>query len=210
MGWRQRSRGQGSGKFRSAWLSDVSQRPTSLSFSCGECHRRKQKVCRHTFSSLIFIQFTVASATVKYLVPMYVCPYLSSGRTLIEGIQCIARKVPELCKAYTPGKADQDLNARILRLEHIVEMALPQFCSPSGTPLAYPIDQSSMHARQRTPSNGEDDTRSQTEEQDPSNGIFQSGKWYGTSASGSVAPASVIEQVCVRTRHFEVWCLISW
>lgn len=121
-------------------------------------------------------------------------PFLS-GSSLIKNAQCIARKVPELCKAYTPGKADQDLNARISRLEHIIEMALPQFCSP-GTPVSYALDQSSLAARHSTPSNGEDDTRSQTEEQDPSNGIFQSGKWYGTSASGSVAPASVIEQVC--------------
>ncbi|KAF8913948.1 fungal-specific transcription factor domain-containing protein [Gymnopilus junonius] len=133
---------------------------TRVSFSCGECHRRKQKCDRQVPCS-----------------------------------HCVARKVPELCKAYTPGKADQDLNARISRLEHIIEMALPQFCSPSGTPLSYGLDQSSSSARQITPSNGEDDTRSQTEEQDPSNGIFQSGKWFGSSASGSVAPASVIELI---------------
>jgi hypothetical protein len=36
-----------------------------------------------------------------------------------------------------------------------------------------------------------------TDEQDPSGGTFQSGKWYGNSASGSVAPASVLEQVNV-------------
>lgn len=41
----------------------------------------------------------------------------------------------------------------------------------------------------------DDDNRSQTEEQDPSGGTFQSGKWYGNSASGSIAPASVLEQV---------------
>lgn len=35
------------------------------------------------------------------------------------------------------------------------------------------------------------------DEQDPSGGTFQSGKWYGNSASGSVAPASVLEQVNV-------------
>ena len=46
----------------------------------------------------------------------------------------------------------------------------------------------------RSPSNGEDDNRSQTEE--PIGGVFQSGKWYGNGALGSVAPASVIEQVC--------------
>ncbi|CAA7259812.1 unnamed protein product [Cyclocybe aegerita] len=135
---------------------------TRVSFSCGECHRRKQKCDRQVPCS-----------------------------------HCIARKVPELCKAYTPGKADQDLNARLSRLEHIIEMALPQFCTPgstAGTPAPYSSEHIS-NTRHRTPSNGDDDTRSQTEEQDPSGGIFQSGKWYGNSASGSVAPASVIEQI---------------
>lgn len=99
-----------------------------------------------------------------------------------------------MCKAYTPGKADQDLHARISRLEQIVEQALPQFCTP-GTPSTYPNEQYQSNTRHRTPSNGDDDSRSQTDEQDLSGGIFQSGKWYGTSASGSVAPASVIEQV---------------
>ncbi|KAF9485306.1 hypothetical protein BDN70DRAFT_871332 [Pholiota conissans] len=132
---------------------------TRVSFSCGECHRRKQKCDRQVPCS-----------------------------------HCVARKVPELCKAYTPGKADQDLNARISRLEHIVEMALPQYFSTS-TPTAYVNEQASTSGMQRTPSNDDDDTRSQTEEQDPSGGIFQSGKWYGNSASGSVAPASVIEQI---------------
>ncbi|KJA30225.1 hypothetical protein HYPSUDRAFT_32362 [Hypholoma sublateritium FD-334 SS-4] len=132
---------------------------TRVSFSCGECHRRKQKCDRQVPCS-----------------------------------HCVARKVPELCKAYTPGKADQDLNARISRLEHIVEQALPQFCSP-GTPTAYGNEQGSSSGLQRTPSNEDEDGRSQTPEQDPSGGIFQSGKWYGNSASGSVAPASVMEQI---------------
>jgi len=79
-------------------------------------------------------------------------------------------------------------------LEHIIDMAFPQFCPP-GTPHIYGT--ASTSGRQRTPPSGDDDTRSQTEEQDPSGGVFQSGKWYGNSASGSVAPASVIEQVCV-------------
>lgn len=77
-------------------------------------------------------------------------------------------------------------------------MAFPQFCppgTPTGTPNIYGT--ASTSGRQRTPQSGEDDTRSQTEEQDPSGGVFQSGKWYGNSASGSVAPASVIEQVCL-------------
>lgn len=98
----------------------------------------------------------------------------------------MARKVPELCKAYTPGKTDQDVNSRLARLEHIIEMALPQFCSPnSGYRVPYI-------------SEGDDDSRSQTSDQDPSDpsgGTFHSGKWYGNSASGSVAPASVLEEV---------------
>jgi len=108
-------------------------------------------------------------------------------------MQCIARKVPDLCKAYTPGKIDQDLSVRVSRLEHIIELALPQFCSPE-TPSLYSNDGNMTVGRHRSASNGEDDNRSQTEE--PVGGVFQSGKWYGNGASGSVAPASVIEQVC--------------
>lgn len=113
----------------------------------------------------------------------------------------MARKVPDLCKAYTPGKADQDLSARLSRLEHIIEMALPQFCTP-GTPYSS-LDTNPLNERRRSMSVGDDDTRSQTEEQDPSGGSFQSGKWYGNSALGSVAPASVLEQVCVLKVSFD-------
>jgi hypothetical protein len=78
-------------------------------------------------------------------------------------------------------------------LERIVEAALPQYCSsdnPDGT--------TSVLDRPRSASAGpEDDDMSQTQEQDPSGGTFQSGKWYGNSASGSVAPASVLVQVIV-------------
>ncbi|KAF5344109.1 hypothetical protein D9758_008899 [Tetrapyrgos nigripes] len=101
-------------------------------------------------------------------------------------MSCISRKVPELCKAYTPGKSDQDLGARIARLEHIIEQALPQFCN---------IDSSSASRAYRSSSVTEDDVRSQHEDQDASGGIFQSGKWYGNSASGSIAPSSVLEQL---------------
>ncbi|KAF9567328.1 hypothetical protein CPC08DRAFT_703234 [Agrocybe pediades] len=132
---------------------------TRVSFSCGECHRRKQKCDRQVPCS-----------------------------------HCVARKVPELCKAYTPGKADQDLNARITRLEQIVEMALPQFCVPDPSS-SFTSERNPATTRHRTASSGEDDSNSQNEEQDPSGGIFQSGNWYGASASGSVVPASVIEQI---------------
>ncbi|KAF5363248.1 hypothetical protein D9756_000428 [Leucocoprinus leucothites] len=129
---------------------------TRVSFSCGECHRRKQKCDRQTPCS-----------------------------------HCVARRVPELCKAYTPGKADHDLNARIARLEQIIEAALPQYWSGDGIH----HDANSSLQRTRSPSIPEDDNRSLTDEQDPSGGIFQSGKWYGNSASGSVAPSSVVEQL---------------
>ncbi|KAK7470590.1 hypothetical protein VKT23_002014 [Stygiomarasmius scandens] len=124
---------------------------TRVSFSCGECHRRKQKCDRQ-----------------------------------IPCSHCISRKVPELCKAYTPGKADQDLGARIARLEHIIEMALPQFCN---------VESSSTGRYARSSSVTEDDSRSQHEDQEASGGILQSGKWYGNSASGSIAPGSVLEQL---------------
>ena len=120
-------------------------------------------------------------------------------RSRLTTMQCVARKVPELCKAYTPGKTDQDLNFRLSRLEHIIEMALPQFCSPG--PSSTSPEAAISNGLQRSVSPGEDDTRSQTEEQEPSGGTFQSGKWYGSSASGSVAPAAVIERVCMHTNY---------
>ncbi|KIL68025.1 hypothetical protein M378DRAFT_72501 [Amanita muscaria Koide BX008] len=133
---------------------------TRVSFSCGECHRRKQKCDRQ-----------------------------------IPCSHCVARKVPELCKAYTPGKADQDMNARITRLEHIIQVALPQYWSPSSS-TSSTISARSAVDRKRSPSTGDDEeTRSVTEEHDPIGGTFHSGKWYGNSASGSVAPSSVLEQV---------------
>ncbi|KAI3612336.1 nucleus protein [Moniliophthora roreri] len=90
-------------------------------------------------------------------------------------------KVPELCKAYTPGKSDHDLNARIARLEHIIEMALPQFCHSSSS---------------NSQTDRDDDGRSQNDDEPmATGGLFQSGKWYGNSASGSIAPGPVIEQL---------------
>jgi len=111
-------------------------------------------------------------------------------------VQCISRKVPELCKAYTPGKADQDLGARIARLEHIIEMALPQFWN---------VESSSTGRYARSSSVTEDDSRSQHEDQEASGGILQSGKWYGNSASGSIAPGSVLEQVCFACSAFSAY-----
>ncbi|KAJ3736301.1 fungal-specific transcription factor domain-containing protein [Lentinula guzmanii] len=124
-----------------------------VSFSCSECHRRKQKCDR-----------------------------------LMPCSHCIARKVPELCKAYTPGKSDQDLSLRIARLEQIIEMALPQFSDLESTGF-------NVSERPRSMSTTEDDSHSQHEDHDASGGAFQSGKWYGNSAIGSIAPASVLEQL---------------
>ena len=102
----------------------------------------------------------------------------------------MARKVPELCKAYTPGKPDQDIHLRLARLEHIIEVALPQFASGSGS------TSQDRWPRERSLSPDPDTgTQSQADEDDFGSGTFQSGKWYGTSAAGSVAPASVLQQV---------------
>ena len=73
-------------------------------------------------------------------------------------------------------------------------MALPQYFVPSSSSSNGNTD---LH---RSSSEGpDDDNGSITEDHDPSGGIFQSGKWYGNSASGSVAPASVLEQVGIVT-----------
>lgn len=125
---------------------------TRVSFSCGECHRRKQKCDRQ-----------------------------------IPCSHCIARKVPELCKAYTPGKTDQDISVRLARLERIIELALPQYVNAN----TFTTDRQHRSSSELP----DEDSRSIIDEQDPSGGSFQSGKWFGNSASGSVAPASVLEQL---------------
>ncbi|KAH9049062.1 fungal-specific transcription factor domain-containing protein [Lactarius hengduanensis] len=129
-----------------------------VSYSCGECHRRKQKCDRQVPCS-----------------------------------HCVARKVPELCKAYTPGKPDQDIHLRLARLEHIIEVALPEFASGSGPTSKdrWPRE----HARSLSPSGADTGTHSQAEDDDIGSGTFQSGRWYGTSASGSIAPSSVLQQL---------------
>lgn len=109
-------------------------------------------------------------------------------------VQCIARKVPELCKAYTPGKADQDLNARVTRLEQIIETALPQFCT-SSTSISSAPERNSAENRHRLSPIFDDDNKSQPEENEAIGETFQSGTWYGTSVSGSIAPGALIQQV---------------
>ncbi|KAN0131329.1 Fungal specific transcription factor domain containing protein [Lactarius tabidus] len=128
-----------------------------VSYSCGECHRRKQKCDRQVPCS-----------------------------------HCVARKVPELCKAYTPGKPDQDIHLRLARLEHIIEVALPQFASGSGST---PKDRWPREHAQSLSPDADTGSLSQVDEDDFGNGTFQSGKWYGTSAAGSIAPASVLQQL---------------
>lgn len=119
---------------------------------------------------------------------MFACTLFNSVPDISKFVQCVARKVPELCKAYTPGKSDQDMGARIARLEHIIEMALPQYCMPA-TPGSTSYD--SHNAAEQNRNNSEDDN---ADDADPSGGSFQSGRWYGNSASGSIAPGSIIEQ----------------
>jgi len=73
-------------------------------------------------------------------------------------------------------------------------MALPHYCSP-GTPRSSSHDAGPSNGIRRSSSVGDDDAQSQAEENDPVGGTFQSGKWYGNCALGSVAPASVLEPV---------------
>lgn len=91
------------------------------------------------------------------------------------------------------------MNVRLSRIEQVLEMALPQFFS------ADPLGAENQNNHNRSVSMGlDDDTHSQNEEQDPSGGTFQSGKWYGNSASGSVATASVLEQVSCGKQHLPI------
>ncbi len=139
---------------------------------------------------------TINSATGKYHAHMSVHALLILYREVEVSIptsQCIARKVPELCKSYTPGKTDQDIHIRLARLEQIVEMALPHYWSQEhATPMS---DASGPHDRRRSVSPTDDGYRSQPEDEDPSGGMFESGRWYGKSASGLVAAPAVLEQV---------------
>ncbi|CAK5275627.1 unnamed protein product [Mycena citricolor] len=128
-----------------------SKKRTRVSFSCGECHRRKQRCDRN-----------------------------------IPCTHCVARKVPELCKPYMPGKSDQDVSARLARVERILEIALPQF-SDGHSYRSASIEAGHIHH--------DEDSGSLPDDQDPRGGTFQSGKWYGNSASGSIAPGSVLEQL---------------
>lgn len=153
-----------------------------VSYSCQECHRRKQKCDRQ--------------------VP---CGH------------CVARKVPELCKNYQPGKTE-DFNARLSRIEQIIEHAFPQYATGEMTSPPSPRDFGSFSGN-LPGSNGQwgqngtsdqameldrsqDDPKSTASSRssspgpgEPSGGMLEAGKWFGTSALGSVNSRPIIEQL---------------
>ncbi|KAG8762065.1 hypothetical protein FRC11_011396, partial [Ceratobasidium sp. 423] len=136
---------------------------TRVSYSCSECHRRKQKCDRQVPCS-----------------------------------HCIARRVPELCKNYTPGKGEGDLNLRIARLEQIIEMALPHISASvsisSSGEIIFPQQGRPSYSRSASPSN-ETDEGAVVGTLDAAGGTFQSGKWYGAGALDSVSVAPILEQL---------------
>ncbi|GAB1519841.1 hypothetical protein RhiTH_002912 [Rhizoctonia solani] len=137
---------------------------TRVSYSCSECHRRKQKCDRQVPCS-----------------------------------HCIARRVPELCKNYTPGKGEGDLNLRIARLEQIIEMALPHISASvsisSSGEIVSPQQGQHSFSRSASPSNETDEGIATGTTLDIAAGTLQSGKWYGASALGSVSVVPILEQL---------------
>jgi len=97
---------------------------------------------------------------------------------------CVSRKVPELCRAYNPGKPDQDVHSRLARVESVLEAALPQFWL-----------QSDHNSARRSISPGVEDDAGITEGNDNMTGVFYRGSWFGSSAVGSIASPIVLEQV---------------
>ncbi|KAG8902432.1 hypothetical protein FRB99_004495, partial [Tulasnella sp. 403] len=144
--------------------------------------------------------------------------------------RCVARKVPELCKNYQPGKTE-DFNARLSRLEQIIDMAFPQYATGELTMPPSPREHSSfsgglpglgdpsqwngnmvnMHTigqlghhmdlepRQDGEAPKSPSSRSESPKpeggHDPAGGMLESGRWYGTSALGSVNSRPIIEQL---------------
>ena len=53
----------------------------------------------------------------------------------------------------------------------------------------------------------DDDDGSQAEEGDVGGGSFESGKWFGNTVSGSVAPGTMLEQVSMILTIPVSWCL---
>ena len=107
-----------------------------------------------------------------------------SDQTLTR-FKCVARKVPELCQAYTPGKSEQDVAMRVTRLEQIVERALPRYSSSLRQPPGEEIRESTPETG---PGEGDDDDAF-------GDGRLQGGSWHGVSAIGSVSSGPIIEQV---------------
>ena len=140
--------------------------PPRLSYSCGECHRRKQKV---------------RSVTDRSFRDTYLCPKCDRQ---IPCSHCVSRKVPELCKAYSPGKPDQDVHSRLARIESVLEAAVPQLWS-----------QSDRNFNRRSTSPGMEDDAGIPEGNDNMTGVFYRGSWIGSSAVGSIASPIVLEQV---------------
>ena len=116
---------------------------------------------------------------------------------MLSTLKCIARKVPELCKAYTPGKTEQDVHARLSRLEQIIEVALPQYCGhPFSGPPSPVCGSGTQYGLNGSASTSPDEDGSQADEGDIGVGSFDGGgRYYGKSVSGSVAPAKMLEQV---------------
>lgn len=136
------------------------------SYSCGECHRRKQKV---------------RLTTTRSHRNTNLCPKCDRQ---IPCSHCISRKVPELCKAYSPGKPDQDVHSRLARVESVLEAAVPQLWS-----------QSDLGFGHRSASSGVEDDTGIAEGNDNMTGVFYRGSWLGSSAVGSIASPIVLEQV---------------
>jgi hypothetical protein len=97
---------------------------------------------------------------------------------------CVSRKVPELCKAYSPGKPDQDVHSRLARIESVLEAAAPQLWL-----------QSDHNFGRRSVSPGMEDDTGIAEGNDNMTGVFYRGSWLGSSAVGSIASPIVLEQV---------------
>lgn len=194
-----------------------------VSYSCQECHRRKQK------ASPARDQMQCNLLNVVYpLVPVRSSSSMRSctcfGQSVLEQVpdkeppsQCVARKVPELCKNYQPGKTE-DFNARLSRIEQIIDQVFPQYASGELTSPSSPREFSANLPGTNGPwgsiNNGSNDQlmeldRSQDDQKstassrssspvpgpEPSGGMLEAGKWFGTSALGSVNSRPIIEQV---------------
>lgn len=121
---------------------------------------------------------------------MWPCKYLSiSHIPLSNASQCVARKVPEMCKAYTPGKSEQDMHLRLSRIENIIERALPHLAKDADLEGGYA---DGGLGRARSPSGSQDED---VDDEDAAAGRLTSGRWHGVSAIGSVSSGPILEQV---------------